>query len=306
MEEQAKPKTLFHYTKQAGLDGILSNKCIWATHYRFLNDSMERQHGLDAYEKAIFSIALENYGFEESAKTLVEYILRSSTNALDAYIVSFCSSYPKEIYQKGLPIEDEDRRGGDRLSQWRGYSTGGVGYCLAFDFELMQQIQCLSANRCYHGFCRYSQDSISQMAEAHVRELFVSQLLSVEDLQNNKSLSTALKRDQARTEMMRFKRDMLTLCGVLKHVGFQEENEYRLIKFVLQSSPNTEEVHFRPDNAPYIDLPLNLLAENSPLRAIFVGPTANRDQAASILRIRLRQMGLSHVEVIPSDIPYRG
>ena len=144
------------------------------------------------------------------------------------------------------------------------------------------------------------------MAEAHVRELFEPQLFSVEDLQNNESLRTALKGDQARTEMMRFKRDMLTHCGVLKHVGFQEENEYRLIRFVLQSNPNTEEVRFRPDNTPYIDLPLNLFAEISPLRAIFVGPSANRDQAASILRIRLRQMGLSHVEVIPSDIPYRG
>jgi len=36
------PELLYHYTAQTGLDGILSSDSIWATHYRFLNDTMER------------------------------------------------------------------------------------------------------------------------------------------------------------------------------------------------------------------------------------------------------------------------
>src|SRR5262245_4947739 len=32
---------IFHYTSSAGLYGILENNCLWATHFRFLNDSQE-------------------------------------------------------------------------------------------------------------------------------------------------------------------------------------------------------------------------------------------------------------------------
>ena len=49
MEEQhlekkpgpTEPELLYHYTTQKGLLGILKDKCIWATHIRYLNDTSE-------------------------------------------------------------------------------------------------------------------------------------------------------------------------------------------------------------------------------------------------------------------------
>lgn len=42
MTEIEQPNSqLYHYTTQQGLLGILENKCIWATHYKFLNDYSE-------------------------------------------------------------------------------------------------------------------------------------------------------------------------------------------------------------------------------------------------------------------------
>ena len=32
---------LFHYTSSQGLYGILESGCLWATHFKFLNDSNE-------------------------------------------------------------------------------------------------------------------------------------------------------------------------------------------------------------------------------------------------------------------------
>jgi hypothetical protein len=145
--------------------------------------------------------------------------------------------------------------------------------------------------------------------ETHVRELFESQTdcFAIEDLMNLDSLRNALKQSQTRNDRVKeFIFDMVLLCGVLKHNGFQEENEYRLIKFVLRGNSSQECVCLEPESKPHIKIPLNLAGENSPLRAIFVGPSVNRDQAAIVLRIRLEQKGLSHVDVIPSDIPYRG
>jgi hypothetical protein len=34
-------KKLYHYTNWDGLSGILKTKSLWATHYRFVNDSSE-------------------------------------------------------------------------------------------------------------------------------------------------------------------------------------------------------------------------------------------------------------------------
>jgi hypothetical protein len=39
---------LFHYTSAAGLYGILESGCLWATHYRFLNDNRELLRARDA------------------------------------------------------------------------------------------------------------------------------------------------------------------------------------------------------------------------------------------------------------------
>jgi len=311
-EDESMPELLYHYTTKRGLFGILGSKSIWATHYRFLNDTSERQLGLDMYKDTILRITSEHFEAVEPAKTLSEYCQRGYTNALNAYIVSFCTSYTKEEYEKARqtgvrPIED--RRGGDRLSQWRGYAPGSQGYCLAFNFHLLQQINQLPQGRCYYDFCTYSKDEIDQKIEAHVRELLEppTDCFAIDDLKDLDSLRNSLKQDQIKNKKVKeFMSDMVFLCGVLKHPGFQEENEYRLIKFVLQGKSIQEKVCLAPESKPHIEIPLNLSGEDSPLRAIFVGPSANKDQAAIILRIRLEQLGLSHVKVIPSDIPYRG
>lgn len=40
-EEPKEPELLYHYTTQEGLLGILKDRCIWATHIRYLNDTSE-------------------------------------------------------------------------------------------------------------------------------------------------------------------------------------------------------------------------------------------------------------------------
>ena len=40
-------KTLYHYTTQSGLLGILREKEIWATHTQYLNDSKEYRHATE-------------------------------------------------------------------------------------------------------------------------------------------------------------------------------------------------------------------------------------------------------------------
>ncbi len=309
--KQAEPELLFHYTRQEGLDGILSSDKIWATHYCFLNDGTERGLGLSLYKGAIHRIALQHFRNSESANALTEYFQRSYFNTLDAYVISFCASFSKDDYREEPPVEDG--RGGDRLSQWRGYAPGSQGYCLAFDSQLLRQIQQMPRNlsQSYHGFCNYSENSISGNIETHIEEIFgsLAPRITNDDLRDYESLRRALSQNQAAGETMNeFLLDVLLQCGVFKHVGFQEENEYRMIKFLFRTRPNHDEVYFRKgllDNTPYIKLPLALTSKPSPLRAVIVGPSANSDQHVRSLRFRLEKMGLSNVDVVPSKIPYR-
>ena len=47
------PDLLFHYTNAGGLLGILSTSRIWATNYRFLNDSSEIAYGAAIFEAVV-------------------------------------------------------------------------------------------------------------------------------------------------------------------------------------------------------------------------------------------------------------
>ena len=39
--DEVKDKVLYHYTKSNGINGIMNNKCFWATKNDFLNDPKE-------------------------------------------------------------------------------------------------------------------------------------------------------------------------------------------------------------------------------------------------------------------------
>ena len=48
--------TLYHYTSQKGLLGILKDQKIWATHVQYLNDSTEFHFAIDLARSVLKSI----------------------------------------------------------------------------------------------------------------------------------------------------------------------------------------------------------------------------------------------------------
>jgi hypothetical protein len=143
MEEQehqptkdvAKPELLYHYTTEEGLYGILKSDSIWATHCRFTNDTSERQGALDFILKELDQLRIEGTItiFNEVAEQFKE-LLRSFYQLFDTFIVSFTRE--RNIQEASdIPME------GDRLSQWRGYSSRGSGYSLGFMEDRLKKIK---------------------------------------------------------------------------------------------------------------------------------------------------------------------
>jgi len=101
------PETLWHYTTFVGFQGIIHSKTIWATEYRFLNDSEESSHARMLAEKLV-------EGLPESTE------LRFPARDTLRFAV-------QRAFQIGLLHEERFSlmvasfsEVGDQLSQWRG------------------------------------------------------------------------------------------------------------------------------------------------------------------------------------------
>jgi len=264
---------LYHYTDQKGLLGILETECLWATHHRFLNDSSEREGALDFF-MAINRMASS----EQHASSRYWNGLRQSLDLLlqsvDPYFVSFSN-------ETGDP-----QLSGDRLSQWRGYALNRQGFSLGFradymkraadrltddlqaatfllpciyDLQLKQEI---AANIMWgHG------EALTRIARERVGMSTPQTERIIEDLNWQK-------------EFRRLQISFLNFTSQFKHDGFKEETEWRFAVYIFAGAPSRSLIHFRDGSfgrTPYIQIPLRLKDEDSPLRRIVVGPSQNKD-----------------------------
>jgi len=311
--KQAEPELLYHYTDQKGLDGILSSGCIWATHYKFLNDFSERDHGFDFFSKAIESvytdqeaarnfsrINLDNFG-EALTQTLWNYFEVTSS-----FIASFTTDSPYEI--------ENHKSGGDRLSQWRGYAFGKQGFCLAFDYLAINEISDhLHETTRLSGMlrpCIYSDEEKIGLAREAIRPVFDAYFQEMRQA-NPSVISVQPFKDLSGEPMNAFKRvntGALFQYSFMKDASFDEEHEVRLSAVYISNVSDSGLVHFRDGRdgrVPYIVIPIGDGRSIPSLRKIVVGPSEQKEQQVSLLQFRLQQMGLSKVEVVPSRIPYR-
>jgi hypothetical protein len=313
MEEQEPQQTgnptkpeglLYHYTDQNGLDGILSSDCIWATHYRFLNDLTERKIGFDIYHRALEKVLNSKQRSLPGSIDVWKKILSNYFEASEAYTVSFSRDRDNEM----------PGQAGDRLSQWRGYTSGRQGYCMGFRRRSIDEIANILPDALHlAGFladCNYSTETMTNKIESSTREHFDNILTIKDDYFMKHPLDTSYRpyddRD-VRTAIRKFAGDMLLQCSIFKHSGFEEENGTRLIVIFVNGVSKCDLIEYRPGHivqTPYIRIPIGIRQDSSMSR-IVIGPSANQEQTVAILRVRLLQMGLPDVEVVPSKIPYR-
>jgi hypothetical protein len=115
------PKTLYHYTTQSGLLGIVRERAVWATNIGYLNDSREYRCAV-----GLFSEPLESSGID---LTLVpEFQAFSKESKLfDTF------SFPL-IFVFSMSEHD------DGLDLWRAYSKGDSGYAIGLPTNELTEI----------------------------------------------------------------------------------------------------------------------------------------------------------------------
>jgi hypothetical protein len=301
-KDQANPDgLLYHYTDQKGLMGILESDCLWATHYRFLNDASERQGALE------FFVAIDQlYSKKQDTSPSYWAALRASLEKLAQLADPYFVSFSEEGVASQFP--------GDRLSQWRGYALNRQGFSLGFESEYLRKL----AGKLTTDLglatlllpCAYDDEIKAEIVRDILQDhAALFNRISLERITISQPKTERIIDDPAWRGIFReLQTSFLNYSSQFKHEGFKEENEWRLVLYVLDGASRLNSIEFRDGpfgRTPFIKLPIGLKEPDSPLRRIVVGPSQNKEQIVFGLRLELVKMGIHGVEVVPSKIPYR-
>lgn len=233
---------LFHYTTLGGLEGILKSQSLWATHYQDLNDSQEMIYAKQVLKKHVVPYLINQ--IEQMVKTgvldkkqidiespvgspanfiadrWIDNLIQASLkgNIATPYIFSFCA-HKKASY--------EEKNG--LLSQWRGYGADG-GYALIFNTERLEAL--LHEEGRGYSYARLElSDVVYGGDEKKFKEEFASdtKLLCDQILYLEKLGAGLVGRKEFEMQDLQA---ILKCMSRLKHPGFSEEAEVRLVAFL--------------------------------------------------------------------------
>ena len=337
---------LYHYTTFDGLIGIVRSDSLFATHIRYMNDSKEY---LDAVERLdVVSEAYEDafrwmMGTNENVPNAMEEIMHDGltflVKKLGFYIISFTDDENKNVLPRPLP--------GDRLSQWRAYTKSGLGVSLGFDYNLLKKKRATNTwmvenSLAYLLDCVYEENEKKSILRQSGKSL-LNKLVSIDTrdvpddvmadpygnmsriICNPGNLNNEIKKNYVLSSFAKELMTNLTLCATtFKNPSFCEEKEWRIVLSCPQKMERNRrgtndqylDLHFRNGVSgitPYLEYPLNLTTQDSPLRRIVIGPNPHMDDAIRGVEMLLEEIGIvikseefpEGVEVVPSRIPYR-
>lgn len=214
--EQAGNKFV-HYTSAENAINIINSKRLWMRNPKCMNDYMEISHGyqqLDNYfrvdaNKELFSSALNQYedGFLDHVFTGFNEWWNKVQ--LDTFITSV-SVHPS----------NEDQHG--RLSMWRAYGEQPARAALVFNNppEPINSLSLILSPALY-----YSEEEINQDLESLVNN-FTAEIEFIRTLEREQVLGF-------------FVISLIVRALSLKHVGFKEEQEWRIIFLPNLNPQNT-------------------------------------------------------------------
>jgi hypothetical protein len=316
-ESQFFQDVLVHYTSAQGLEGILRSNTLWATHASHTNDGEELQTWtklLDRFCETRFwegpweSPALKNLtGIIENWRKAIEKLKRTlitddNLQEIQTYIFSF-SEHKK--------TENHIQKNG-RLSQWRAYGDYGIVFNKIEFNKIIYKVPAFVLDPVL-----YANVDESLEKGGKIYNLFYGLVITYA-LMENKHINNALSKkvlqllpllpedyDNDESPYFLNVKYYLQIITLIKNIGFEEENEYRLAIFNSNVENHPENFTIRRNRlVPYIDI---FHHDPLPIEKILIGPAPAGEQAE---RKKMVETLLRHLKkdipVVCSAIPYRG
>jgi hypothetical protein len=259
---------LYHYTSLDVLTKVISNKTMWASHIKFLNDTSEQE--------ILKSLILDKLLLPLATEPLTKKL----SNDLNLYFSRV--SHPMFVI-----CFSED--GGDRLSQWRAYG-GSSGVCLAFRKQALRE-WCLEDRG----------ERAVTLAQVHYvppdgNDLTRSTVENIlDDFQS--------RGDDTLNPLWSLPENVHISGALFKHKAFEEEQEWRLLIQTLDDN-----IKYKTRGSllvPYVEFNFGTALPDL-LTAVKVGPILHKDQTAEAIKGLLRANGFRSTKTDCSQTPYRG
>lgn len=320
---------LYHYTRLEAVRGIVGNQAIWASHYSQLNDKEEVEHSrkiwieelvgplLDELQKLAKGslklrreIAMKGGIIKASQQEAVRFVNaffatsfmggKSGVPFAAPFIASFCSHHNSGEYTKENGL----------LSQWRAYG-GTDSYAIVFYTLEVETLLALEAARGWYSFWQVER-VIYNTSDEQAREAIRRVMSPMIDAWR------AGKLNADSFDIGDIIYDFLKITTIVKHQGFREENEIRVVvcpytdalaQLVMSKTGKKidltygiKRVHTQQRGASvrrYVSL-FEALDKPLPIKRIIVGPSTDQDRSVRHIR---EVVGESY-EIVISKTPY--
>lgn len=271
------PSTIFHYTNDHGLRGILKTGKLWLTSVFDLNDPAEVLFGLSG------GVDLLREQHPDIPPRLISQVL----NELNRVLGLFCCSFSTSAIDIG---------------QWRAYADDGKGFILEFDRKglessLFRGVHPTSSLWCFNV-------NYDETKNAEIQKLAIG--LAVKD-----ALEICKPRELASltaSEKHAFFGNIVVamIMGALrfKHPAYRSEAEYRALYVSGTDEPRPQFREGPYSLRKYRELNWNIEGNNC-LRKIYIGPAADKNRSKRMIESCFEAYGISGVELQNSVVPYR-
>ncbi|MDC9523079.1 DUF2971 domain-containing protein [Pseudoalteromonas sp. Angola-31] len=286
---------LYHYTSLEGLLGVINSKSIWASHCKYLNDSLEYIHALEFPINVSTNIYMEDDYLSPFGFSIRKALDEMTHN--DVYVSSFSEK-------------------SDLLSQWRGYCPPGRGVCIGFKRDILEDF-CRTKNL-YLSKCIYSEEEqkkeVLQLLNRCKNEFpmpsvtrsdydkFETKSRVNHELNYHQYVTKGEGKVQADLALKNLCDGLTKLAPRFKNNGFHEESEWRII------SENPDDgVLFRVGGShliPYLSLPILTFSKDA-IAEVIIGPNPSAHSCVSSISMLLESNGFKGVNIKHSKIPFK-
>ena len=322
---------VYHYTDTQAFAGVVQNAALWATDFRYLNDSRELRYAWDPFVAKLRRLSKEPGEYSEAYKAQLK--------ALELMNMADLMNFDDSMF---VACFTELR---DAVSQWSRYGANGHGIALGFDSEAIRTVDVPSFHHNPKGQLTQMTALTQVSGDNYKRQLFTSkgflQKVGYGDEHRDRVVDDLIDHVETICEnngvgpfnhkvgnSIFQTHALVHRLPLVKHDAFEDEEEHRItitehlggkslmqlkalstldppFTDVAQGALETLDVRFRPGGPtmfkPYVVLPF----DHAALVEVVTGPAIKHQLVEATVRRMLDRNGFRDTEIEASGLPYQ-
>lgn len=288
IEQEPPPPTIYHYTDDNGLVGILQEGLFRLTDVFSLNDPSELRHGIGIASRLIRELGQRSEvskSFANSFEIIINYGIAEIANF-------FVCCFSKN---------------GDELGQWRSYGDDGRGFALGFDAGMLEQAFAKSGAAAEWGCSAFPVTYDDARLTALLTEM-IEVVLQQVDAMKATDLDPHVASWFYRSLAIQLAVGCVDASLRFKHPAYASECEYRFLQ-LHSADDKLDTLRFRRrpyQIVRYMEFRWGAHAAAA-LQTVTLGPSSDYSLGSRLLEtLKAFLPTKKDVRLVRSEIPYRG